>query len=146
MSERRRTASSSNEWRPGTGTATTRGDALVYETADAAKSITREHILIRNGLKEKVVKGPTPAAEAPAPPTPKPAASTETPKTEAPKVESAKDEAPAAKEEHKPEHKPEPKAEQKPEHKGDTKPEHHKGEHKAKAPKAEKDAAPAKDA
>jgi small subunit ribosomal protein S24e len=53
------------------GTAVSRGDALVYESADAAKAITRAHILIRNGLKEKEAKGPTPAAEAspaPAPP------------------------------------------------------------------------------
>ena len=39
------------------GTATTRGEALVYETADAAKSITRGHILVRNGLKEKEAAG-----------------------------------------------------------------------------------------
>jgi ribosomal protein S24E len=50
------------------GTAVTRGDAMVYETVDAAKSTEREHILIRNGLKEKVAKGPAPAAaEAPKP-------------------------------------------------------------------------------
>jgi ribosomal protein S24E len=42
------------------GTATTRGDALVYDTTDAAKSITRDHILVRNGLKEKTVKGAAP--------------------------------------------------------------------------------------
>jgi small subunit ribosomal protein S24e len=51
------------------GTAVTRGDALVYETADAAKSTTREHILVRNGLKERAAKGAAPAAtEAPAAP------------------------------------------------------------------------------
>ncbi len=50
------------------GTAVTRGDALVYETADAAKAIVRDHILIRNGLKEKPVKGPPPAAAEPAAP------------------------------------------------------------------------------
>jgi small subunit ribosomal protein S24e len=48
------------------GTAVTRGDALVYENADAAKLTTREHILVRNGLKERAAKGP--AAEAAAPP------------------------------------------------------------------------------
>jgi small subunit ribosomal protein S24e len=48
--------------RPRFGTAVTRGEANIYETADAAKSITREHILVRNGLKEKAVKGPAPAA------------------------------------------------------------------------------------
>ncbi len=59
------------------GTAVTRGDALVYESVDAAKAIAREHILVRNGLKEKVAKGaaPAPPAEAPAPaPSPAPAA------------------------------------------------------------------------
>ncbi|HTS33586.1 MAG TPA: 30S ribosomal protein S24e [Thermoplasmata archaeon] len=53
------------------GTATTRGEAMVYETAGAAKAIVREHILVRNGLKEKTVKAsPAPAAapEAPAAP------------------------------------------------------------------------------
>jgi len=56
------------------GTAVTRGDAVVYETADAAKSVVREHILVRNGLKEKVVKGPAPAAAEPAAPAAAPAA------------------------------------------------------------------------
>ncbi len=52
------------------GTAVTRGDALVYETVEVAKSTEREHILVRNGLKEKTPKGaPAPAAE-PAPPAP----------------------------------------------------------------------------
>lgn len=50
------------------GTAVTRGDAVVYETAEAAKSTEREHILVRNGLKEKRVKGPAPAAAEPAAP------------------------------------------------------------------------------
>jgi small subunit ribosomal protein S24e len=49
------------------GTAVTRGDAMVYETADAAKVTEREHILVRNGLKEKPKKEAAPAAEA-APP------------------------------------------------------------------------------
>lgn len=144
------------------GTATTRGDALVYETAEAAKSITREHILVRNGLKEKAAKGPTPAAEAPAAEAPKPASSGEAPKPEAPKGESPEEKSPASDEktkvdhraeskgEHKPEHKGDAKAEphkgeHKSEHKGDEKPEPHKGEHKAKAAKAPKDAAPAKE-
>jgi small subunit ribosomal protein S24e len=59
------------------GTAVSRGDAAVYETADAAKAITRSHILIRNGLKEKEAKpGATPAEPTPAPAAPeaKPAA------------------------------------------------------------------------
>jgi small subunit ribosomal protein S24e len=49
------------------GTATTRGHAMIYESADAAKSIAREHILVRNGLKEKAEKTaapPEPAKEA----------------------------------------------------------------------------------
>ncbi len=47
------------------GTAVSRGEALVYQSADAAKSISRSHILVRNGLKEKEAKGPAaPAPEA----------------------------------------------------------------------------------
>ena len=34
------------------GTAVTRGEALVYESADSAKATEREHILVRNGLVE----------------------------------------------------------------------------------------------
>jgi small subunit ribosomal protein S24e len=54
------------------GTATTRGEAMVYETPDAVKAVVREHILVRNGLKEKAAAAPAaapaaPAAEAPAP-------------------------------------------------------------------------------
>jgi len=67
------------------GTAVTRGDAVVYESAEAAKAIVRGHILVRNGLKEKPTKGPAPAAPettapaapattAPAPSAPAPAA------------------------------------------------------------------------
>ena len=60
------------------GTAVTRGDAMVYETAEIAKATEREHILVRNGLKEKPVKAAAPAAEAPkaeaAPAEPSPAA------------------------------------------------------------------------
>jgi small subunit ribosomal protein S24e len=59
------------------GTAVTRGDALVYESAEAAKATSREHILVRNGLKERTPKGGAPAAapaEAPAAATPAPAA------------------------------------------------------------------------
>ncbi len=47
------------------GTAVTRGDAVVYESADAAKAIVRGHILIRNGLKEKPTKAAPPAAAEP---------------------------------------------------------------------------------
>jgi len=52
------------------GTAVTRGDAVVYESAEFAKAIAREHILVRNGLKEKVKKGPAAPAEAAAPTAP----------------------------------------------------------------------------
>lgn len=61
------------------GTATTRGEAIVYETVEAAKATERGHILVRNGLKEKVAKGaPAPADATPAPPQAEP------PKAEAP--------------------------------------------------------------
>jgi small subunit ribosomal protein S24e len=50
------------------GTAVSRGQALVYESADAAKAISRAHILVRNGLKEKEAKGPAAPAETAAPP------------------------------------------------------------------------------
>ena len=61
------------------GTAVTRGDAVVYDSAEAAKAIVREHILVRNGLKERPAKGPAAAPEpaAPAAPTPPPAPATE---------------------------------------------------------------------
>ncbi len=49
------------------GTAVTQGDALVYESSDAAKSTERAHILVRNGLKEKPQKGAAPAAAEAAP-------------------------------------------------------------------------------
>jgi small subunit ribosomal protein S24e len=70
------------------GTAVTRGDANVYDTAEAAKQITRAHILVRHGLKEKPTKGAAPAATPPAaaaPPSPAPAA--EPPKAAEPKKE-----------------------------------------------------------
>ena len=134
------------------GTATTRGEALVYETAEAAKSITRSHILVRNGLKEKAAKGPAPPS-APAP--------TEAPKPESGASADSKPETkPEPKPEHKPESRPEHKPEPKPEHKPEHKPDHragakseekadaekpeHKPEHKAK-PKSEKDESPAKE-
>jgi len=56
------------------GTAVTRGDAMVYDTAEAAKAIVRSHILVRNGLKERPAKGPAaPAASAPPAAAPAPA-------------------------------------------------------------------------
>ena len=118
------------------GTATSRGDALVYETTDAVMSITREHILVRNGLKEKAAKEGAAPGTAPA----KPEAPAAPAKTEAPSEAPTKEEAaPKKAEPHA-----EPKTEGKPAHKGEA----HKPEHKpkaAKAEKAEKDAAPAAD-
>ena len=64
------------------GTATTQGTANVYDNSEAAKSISREHILIRNGLKEKESPAaPAAASEAPAAPE-KPAESPAAPKKE----------------------------------------------------------------
>jgi len=59
---------------PRFGTAVTRGEANVYESADAAKSISRAHILVRNGLKEKEAKTGAAAAAPTAPEAPKAAA------------------------------------------------------------------------
>ena len=109
------------------GLAQSRGEAIVYVNVEARDRVTREHILIRNGLKEKKAAA-APPGEAPAAPA-APAA---------PKEEAAKPEAPAA--ETKPEAKAEPKTEKKAEHKGEPKAEHKgepKAEHKAE-PKAEK--------
>jgi ribosomal protein S24E len=99
------------------GTATTRGDAVVYETVDEAKLTVRAHILVRNGLREKEAKVAAPPAEPAAP------------------VAPAKSEVPA-------EAKSEPKEEPKPvaEPKADAP----KPASKPRAPKAAKaDAAPA---
>jgi small subunit ribosomal protein S24e len=68
------------------GTATTRGEAMVYETTEAAKTIEREHILVRNGLKERATKSASPTPE-PTPPEPA--------KAEPAKTEPAEAEAPA---------------------------------------------------
>lgn len=73
------------------GVARSRGDAAAYQSADALKAVVREHILVRNGLKEKAVKGAAPAAPeppkaepapAPAPPKKESAAAPEAPKKE----------------------------------------------------------------
>jgi len=67
------------------GTAVTRGDALVYDSAEAAKATSRAHILVRNGLKERAAKpgasAPAPAA-APAAEAPTPAAPSDAPAAE----------------------------------------------------------------
>jgi small subunit ribosomal protein S24e len=127
------------------GTATTRGDAVVYETTDAVKQIVRAHILVRNGLREKEVKGPAPATEAPAPAAPtesKPEPKAE-PKAEAPaepKGESKPERKAESKAESKSESKSESKAEAKdePKHTGESKGEGGKGSHKPRAAKAAK--------
>ncbi|MFZ1024515.1 MAG: hypothetical protein WAN87_10335 [Thermoplasmata archaeon] len=62
------------------GTAKSLGEAALYESVDAAKAVVREHILVRNGLKEKSVKGPTPAAESSPEPSPAKAEASEAPK------------------------------------------------------------------
>jgi small subunit ribosomal protein S24e len=72
------------------GTAVTRGDANVYDSSESAKTISREHILVRNGLKEKAAKGAAPAAEAPAAPAaPAASAPAGSPKAAPPKTEAA---------------------------------------------------------
>ncbi len=53
------------------GTAVTRGEALVYETVDAAKATERSHILVRNRLQEKPTKGTAAPASETAPEAPK---------------------------------------------------------------------------
>ena len=55
------------------GTAKSRGEAFAYLTKEAVDQTVREHILVRNGLREKAVKTPPAAAE---PPTEKPATKT----------------------------------------------------------------------
>jgi small subunit ribosomal protein S24e len=59
------------------GTAKTVGEAAAYQTKEAAEKTVRMHILVRNGIKEKVVKAAPGAAETPAPAAPAPAAAAE---------------------------------------------------------------------
>ena len=93
--------------RPRFGTAKTRGEAMAYQSPEALLRTVREHILVRNGLKEKAPKEvppPAPAEVAPpeppkpetpkAEPVPPPARPPEVPKAPAPKVEPPKPEAP----------------------------------------------------
>jgi len=56
------------------GTAKSVGDAATYASKEAAELIVREHILVRNGLKEKATKAPPGAAAAETPPAPAAAA------------------------------------------------------------------------
>ncbi|MFZ0699007.1 MAG: 30S ribosomal protein S24e [Thermoplasmata archaeon] len=65
------------------GIARSIGEAMVYDSTDAAKATARTHILVRNGLVEKAVKMPAGAAPAAAEPARvEPSAA---PKAEAPK-------------------------------------------------------------
>ncbi|MGC2289900.1 MAG: hypothetical protein WA688_08605 [Thermoplasmata archaeon] len=125
------------------GIAKTRGEAMAYATKEAVDVTVREHILIRNGLREMAVPAaPAAGGEAPGPESPK-----EEPKAVPSKSEPAKEETP--KESAKPEHpKAEhPKAEG---HKPETPKEAHKGEghkgekaeHDDKAEKSEKSPKP----
>jgi ribosomal protein S24E len=53
------------------GTAVSEGLAIAYQSVEARDRLVREHILVRNGIKEKVdPKAAAPAAEAPAAPAP----------------------------------------------------------------------------
>jgi small subunit ribosomal protein S24e len=68
------------------GMAKSEGVAATYQTVEIAKSIVRDHILVRNGLKEKAVKAaPGAAAETPTPP---PAAEAPAKKEAAPKKDA----------------------------------------------------------
>ncbi len=69
------------------GTAVTVGEANVYDSAESAKAISREHILVRNSLKEKEA-AKAPAAEAVPPAEAKPA---ETKPAEAPAAPAQKE-------------------------------------------------------
>jgi small subunit ribosomal protein S24e len=53
------------------GVARSEGKAFYYQSAEALAAVAREHILVRNGLKEKAEKAPPPA-EAPPPAAAKP--------------------------------------------------------------------------
>jgi ribosomal protein S24E len=104
------------------GTAKSRGEAFAYQTKEALEATVREHILVRNGLREKAVKGPTPAPEKPegAPAVekqpPAPAETKEKPPTESPaeKTEEKPVEKPAEKHAEKPAERPPEKAREKP--------------------------------
>jgi ribosomal protein S24E len=132
------------------GTPRTQGEALAYKNADAVKRISREHILLRNKLKEKAAaappgattEGPAAPASPEAPAAEKPAAAEKAPAKETPAKETAPKESapkehaskePAAKEHAGKEHAPKEKgAAEKPSgEKG--------GAHKGKAAKAEGD-------
>jgi ribosomal protein S24E len=121
------------------GAAQTRGAALAYKTSEAVMAVSREHILIRNGLKEKAVPAPPGAAPAEAPSAPEKPTAEKAEKAEkvekpttASKAESPdKPEKPAKAE--KAEKAPKPE-------KHEAAPKAEKGEKTEKPPKAEKSA------
>jgi ribosomal protein S24E len=97
------------------GAAKSHGEAVAYTTKEAAEVTVRDHILIRNGLREKPVPAaPGAPAEAPTPPAPKEESKAappkevaeepakpepvrpETPKTEHPRAEHPRAEHPKA--------------------------------------------------
>ncbi|HEV2316096.1 MAG TPA: hypothetical protein VGV89_00775 [Thermoplasmata archaeon] len=104
------------------GAPQTRGAALAYKTADAVKAVSREHILIRNGLKEKAAPAAPGAAPAEAPAAPEKPAETKPAK----------------------EAKPEPAAKPEKAEKADKGEKADKAEKTEKPPKADKHEAPAK--
>jgi small subunit ribosomal protein S24e len=79
---------------PKFGAPRTVGEAMAYQNAEALKAVVREHILIRNGLKEKSAAAAAPAAEAPAAPAAAPPAA-EKPAAEKPAAEKPAAEKPA---------------------------------------------------
>ncbi|MCI4362908.1 MAG: hypothetical protein L3K13_01180 [Thermoplasmata archaeon] len=95
------------------GIAQTRGEALVYATNEARDRVTREHILIRNGLKEKKSATPPTPEAAPTAPEPAAAAKPETKPEPAPEVKAEKPAEPKSEASHA------PKAEKKGEKKGE---------------------------
>ncbi|MGI0054910.1 MAG: 30S ribosomal protein S24e [Thermoplasmata archaeon] len=67
------------------GMPTTVGEAMVYQSVDAAKAIVREHILLRNKIIEKATKTEAAPADSEAPAATPPAEPPATAPTEKPK-------------------------------------------------------------
>ncbi|MDE1821143.1 MAG: 30S ribosomal protein S24e [Euryarchaeota archaeon] len=85
------------EWmRARFGVQRSRGSAHAYDTKELVNKVVRQHILIRNGLKEKPQKGPGGAAAAETPAA-KPEAKGETKAESKPKTESKAEAKPEAK-------------------------------------------------
>ena len=75
------------------GVAKSVGEAATYQSKEAVDAVVREHILVRNGLREKKVKGAAGAAPAE---TPAPAPAPEKPAAAKPPAEKPAAEKPAA--------------------------------------------------